>query len=139
MTNEERQKLLAFIVDLRALEHDDKADLLERMADEIERLAEYKQKVDEALRSVAVNGSTLGSGYRAAELIDKLWQTVLQHDNETALLRTALKVARDQNTSERLGARIADELERLDAENRQLKKSLHHMSSARETDMGTAE
>lgn len=33
----------------------------------------------------------------------------------------------------------ADEIERLAAENRKLKKSLHHMSSARETDMGTAE
>jgi GTPase involved in cell partitioning and DNA repair len=43
MTNEERQKLIAFIVDLRALGHDDKADLLERLAEE-NRLLERRLK-----------------------------------------------------------------------------------------------
>jgi hypothetical protein len=47
MTDEERQKLRAFIVDLRALEHDDKADLLEQMADEIERLMTENKKLRE--------------------------------------------------------------------------------------------
>jgi hypothetical protein len=55
--------------------------------------------------------------------------------------KAALEYLRDPDavTDSKVQARIADEIERLAAENRKLKKSLHYLSSARETDMGTAE